>query len=84
MKRGCTLVVKRAQSRKVAAPPFQSYEISNDLLNAGGIKYLRYGIVRDQGLVMVLDMQNNEKMDCQRREKEFEEFDTSTSLSVTV
>jgi len=54
--------MKRAQPGKVASTPFQGHKIGYDLLHAGGIKYLRYCIVRDQGPGIVLELQNNEKM----------------------
>jgi hypothetical protein len=41
--------MKRAQACKIGAAAFQSHKITNNFLHAGGIKYLRYGIVRDQG-----------------------------------
>jgi hypothetical protein len=41
--------VKRAKTGEIAAAPFQGHEIGNHLFHAGGIKYLRYGFVRDQG-----------------------------------
>jgi hypothetical protein len=42
--------VKRTQAGEIAASPFQSNKIADNLFHTGGIKYLRYGIVRDQGL----------------------------------
>ena len=49
--RGRLLIVERAIAPQVGTLLFQVYKIAHHLLYSGGFKDLRYGFLRDQGML---------------------------------